>query len=54
MRRDLVVPGREYKIMHVNKQRRPLSSVLSDGIYAAEVHTDNAPDYYPIARPHYE
>jgi hypothetical protein len=38
----------------LNKDRRPITSVLSEGEYAAEVHENQAPDVYPDRRPHYE
>lgn len=38
----------------LNKGRREISSVLSDGRYAAQVHADSAPEYFPAQRPHYE
>lgn len=38
----------------LNKGRREISSVLSDGRYAADVHEDRAPEHYPAQRPHYE
>lgn len=37
-----------------NKDRRDISSVLSEGIYSADVHEDFAPRYYPERKPHYE
>jgi len=39
--------------MFVNKGRRDISSVLSEGQYFAEVHEDFAPKHYPEQRPHY-
>ena len=38
----------------LNKGRREISSVLSEGQYAAEVWEDSAPKFYPEFRPHYE
>lgn len=39
----------------INKGRRPISSVLSEGIYRAEVHDGYPPEYWPERRrPHYE
>ena len=38
----------------INKGRRDISSVLSDGCYYAEVHENIAPQHYPERRPHYE
>lgn len=38
----------------INKGRRDISSVLSDGRYCAEVHENLAPRGYPERRPHYE
>ena len=38
----------------INKGRREISSVLSDGRYCAEVHENIAPHHYPERRPHYE
>ncbi len=38
----------------INKGRREISSVLSDGWYYAEVHENVAPRHYPERRPHYE
>ena len=38
----------------INKGRRDISSVLSDGKYYAEVHKNIAPHHYPERRPHYE
>ena len=38
----------------INKGRREISSVLSDGRYYAEVHESIAPRHYPEHRPHYE
>jgi hypothetical protein len=38
----------------INKGRREISSVLSDGRYQAEVHEHAAPRGYPERRPHYE
>ena len=38
----------------VNKGRREISSVLSDGRYYAEVHENAPPAFYPEHRPHYE
>ena len=38
----------------LNKERRPISSVLSEGVFCAQVHEDFAPKHYPEVRPHYE
>lgn len=38
----------------LNKGRRSISSVLSTGRYAAEVHPESAPAYFPESRPYYE
>lgn len=38
----------------LNKGRREISSVLSEGRYSAEVHQGLAPQFYPETRPHYE
>jgi hypothetical protein len=38
----------------LNKGRRSKSSVLSEGVYEAEVFEDYAPKHYPEVRPHYE
>lgn len=38
----------------LNKERRPISSVLSEGWYSAEVHENHAPHHYPAITPHYE
>lgn len=38
----------------LNKDRRELSSVLSDGRYCALIHDNFAPARYPEQRPHYE
>ena len=37
-----------------NKNRRDINSVLSEGVYTAEIFEDSLPDYYPTQRPHYE
>ena len=37
----------------MNKGRRPIDSVLSEGVYAVEVW-DEQPHSYPTHRPHYE
>lgn len=37
----------------VNKGRRPISSVLSNGVYRA-IATDDTPEPFPAERPHYE
>ena len=37
----------------LNKGRRPKSSVLSEGVYEADVFEDYAPKRYPERRPHY-
>lgn len=38
----------------VNRGRRDISSVLSDGRYHAEAHPGHPPAFYPATRPHYE
>ena len=38
----------------INVGRRPISSVLSEGKYAAIVMEGSLPLYYPATRPHYE
>lgn len=38
----------------VNKHRRPISSVLSDGRYSVLMHEHTAPENFPSERPHYE
>lgn len=38
----------------LNKDRREISSVLSDGRYSASVHEDVLPPHFPATRPHYE
>ena len=38
----------------LNRGRRPISSVLSDGQYRAEVREDFVPQHYPDRKPHYE
>jgi hypothetical protein len=38
----------------LNKGRRPISSVLSEGQFAALVHVGHPPQNYPTTRPHYE
>lgn len=38
----------------VNVGRRPISSVLSEGVYGAMVLEGALNDHYPEARPHYE
>jgi hypothetical protein len=42
------------RVFGPNRGKREISSVLSDGEYQAEVHTDCAPKSYPERRPHYE
>lgn len=37
----------------LNKGRRPLHSVLSNGMYRAEVHENFPPPYWPSERPYY-
>jgi len=39
---------------YVNKGRRPLSSVLSDGLYRARVSAGQPPEIFPEQRPQYE
>ena len=43
-------------LLHItlNKGRREISSVLSEGQYAAEIWDNHAPKYYPDCKPHYE
>lgn len=38
----------------LNKHRREISSVLSEGRYYAEVHNGFPPDHWPAQTPHYE
>lgn len=38
----------------LNKTRRDIGSVLSEGQYFAEIHDNCAPKYYPEVTPHYE
>lgn len=38
----------------VNKGRRPISSVISQGWYTSMVHEGIPPKHYPDVRPHYE
>lgn len=38
----------------INKGRREISSVLSEGRYCAAVHEGYPPTHYPTERPHYE
>jgi hypothetical protein len=38
----------------LNEGRRPISSVLSEGIYEARVYPGFPPRYFPETRPHYE
>lgn len=42
------------EVQTMNEGRRPISSVLSEGRYAALVHEGAAPHHYPDSRPHYE
>ena len=44
----------ESRIFGPNQGRRDMSSVLSDGLYYAEVHEDHAPKYFPERTPRYE
>lgn len=37
-----------------NVGRRPIESVLSQGMYSAEVYGGYPPTHYPETRPHYE
>ena len=37
-----------------NEGRRDISSVLSEGMYSAEIHAEIAPKYFPETRPYYE
>jgi hypothetical protein len=43
-------------LLHVtlNKGRRSISSVLSEGQYAADVYENAAPKFFPETRPYYE
>jgi len=47
---------RANRLLHVlvNRDRREITSVLSEGRYHAETHEDVAPQSYPDTRPHYE
>lgn len=38
----------------INKDRREISSVLSEGRYHAQVYNGHPPAFYPEERPHYE
>lgn len=38
----------------VNKGRRPISSVLSEGQYFARAYPGHPPTHFPATRPHYE
>lgn len=38
----------------LNKGRRPVSSVLSNGVYTIQIDEDEYPSPYPKERPHYE
>jgi hypothetical protein len=38
----------------LNKGRRPISSVLSEGRYEADVFEHVVPEHYPATKPHYE
>lgn len=38
----------------LNKDRRDINSVLSDGRYSASVYEDVLPPHFPATRPHYE
>lgn len=38
----------------LNRGRREISSVLSNGRYAAEIWDNHAPRHYPETRPYYE
>lgn len=38
----------------VNKGRRPVSSMLSQGVYRAQIYDGWPPESYPSFRPHYE
>ncbi len=38
----------------LNRGRREISSVLSEGRYAARIEEDFAPQYFPQQRPYYE
>ncbi len=40
--------------LKINKGRREISSVLSEGRYFTEVYENLPPKYYPEQRPHYE
>lgn len=39
---------------HLNTGRRPISSVLSEGMYNAQVHNGHPPAHYPERKPRYE
>lgn len=45
---------RERYLPELNRGRRPVSSMLSDGEYEFEVHRGYPPKSYPERRPHYE
>lgn len=38
----------------LNKNRRPMSSVLSEGVYGAVIDEEHFPRYFPQQPPHYE
>lgn len=38
----------------VNRGRRSIDSVLSEGMYYAEAHPGHPPAFYPETKPHYE
>lgn len=42
------------RLIGPNQGRREYTSVLSDGVYRAQVWVDNPPQYFPEERPHYE
>lgn len=44
----------ETTLDELNKHRPPLSSILSQGVFAAEVWNEEAPLCYPKTKPHYE
>lgn len=38
----------------VNRGRRSIDSVLSEGVYVALAHAGHPPHHFPLQRPHYE
>ena len=42
------------RVFGPNEGRRDILSVLSDGVYYANVHENHAPRYFPERKPRYE